>query len=246
MLFCETLTRLQFQYLNIARYAQRISKDCKLAKHKQRATETAYSNERKQRRQVQQQLSYMNARAAELEKADAKLQKWEARKAIINHYLDVIEPMSTWVSRERATQSELTRIREIQSMRSQLRQLGYRVSDQSYAHDPEAIAPKSGAAKTDMPQHQHADSKSCSCSPRSCEGHSDATCIKTDHTSCCASRQLLFFPEAQARSVRPWKGIGRLSCTSERKAKQQGHDAASAAQAAATCSTCAAAAFRIT
>jgi len=56
--------------------------------------ESAYSKERKQRRQVESDVHVLNARIDDLAKSDAKLKKWEARKPKIDHYLRVVGDMA--------------------------------------------------------------------------------------------------------------------------------------------------------
>jgi flagellar motility protein MotE (MotC chaperone) len=85
---------MQFQYTNLARYAQRAGKHCKTAERHQQAMETAFSKERKQRRQVQQEVLDLKSRLEDLEEKEVKLQKWEARKDVINHYLKVVNVMA--------------------------------------------------------------------------------------------------------------------------------------------------------
>lgn len=56
--------------------------------------EDAYSKERKHRRKLQCELLDLKPRVEELEKAEAKLKKWESRRAEINHYLGMFAEMS--------------------------------------------------------------------------------------------------------------------------------------------------------
>lgn len=58
------------------------------------ALESAYSKERKQRRQVQAEVLSLRARVGDVEAKDAQLQKWEARRPLINHYLGVVAKMA--------------------------------------------------------------------------------------------------------------------------------------------------------
>jgi len=88
------LTLWQFQYMNLARYAQQVTRYWKGSQHKQQAVESAYSKERKQRRQVQSELLDVKARVETLEKGESQLKKWEARKPVINHYLSVVGEMA--------------------------------------------------------------------------------------------------------------------------------------------------------
>ncbi|EMC97119.1 hypothetical protein BAUCODRAFT_67851 [Baudoinia panamericana UAMH 10762] len=85
---------LRFQYVNIARYAQGVTKHWRRAERHQRAMQSAYTKERQQRRETEQQVLVLEARVEKLAKLEAKLQKWEARKPAINHYLAVVTYMS--------------------------------------------------------------------------------------------------------------------------------------------------------
>ena len=80
--------------MNLARYAQQVTRYWKGSQHRQQAIEAAYSRERKQRRQVQSELLDLKARIETLEKGEAQLKKWEARKPVINHYLSVVGEMA--------------------------------------------------------------------------------------------------------------------------------------------------------
>ena len=63
--------------------------------------QAAYSDERKQRHRVQSELSDLKARIEELKHGEARLQKWEARKPAIHHYLTVVGEMAKSVSQRR-------------------------------------------------------------------------------------------------------------------------------------------------
>jgi len=80
--------------MNIARYAQRATRYWKQAERRLRTVEGACSSERQQRRQLQQDADDMKDRIRELEQGEAKLKKWEGRKAVINHYLGAVQEMS--------------------------------------------------------------------------------------------------------------------------------------------------------
>ena len=88
---------LQFQYMNVARYAQRVTKCWKRSERQRNTTEAAYSKEHKQRRKLQDEMLGLKARIKALEVAEVKLQKWEARKPFINHYLQAVNDMSRLV-----------------------------------------------------------------------------------------------------------------------------------------------------
>ena len=80
--------------MNLSRYAGRVGKRYQDVLHKQHVMEAAFSKERKQRRQVQAEVIEQKERIAELEKLEVKLNKWEARKPIINHYLAAVNDMA--------------------------------------------------------------------------------------------------------------------------------------------------------
>ena len=80
--------------MNVARYAQRVTRYWKQAERHQRTMETTSSNERQQRRQLQRDIDDLKDRMRGLEQAEVKLQKWEGRKAVINHYLSAVQEMS--------------------------------------------------------------------------------------------------------------------------------------------------------
>lgn len=91
------MTSLQFQYSNIVHYARGVTMNWRDANHKQRAMEESCSKERKAHRRMQTELLEMKTRVAVLEKAEAQLQKWESRRALISHYLGVVKDMSELV-----------------------------------------------------------------------------------------------------------------------------------------------------
>ncbi|KAK0947157.1 hypothetical protein LTR29_001440 [Friedmanniomyces endolithicus] len=129
---------VRFQYMNVARYAQRVTKYWKSSERKRNATETAYSEEHKQRRKLQDEVLGLKARIEALEVAEVKLQKWEARKPFINHYLQAVNDMSS----------------DIALMRSQLLQLGYDVPKRSYAFGSNNAARSSASAANDRRSKQ--------------------------------------------------------------------------------------------
>lgn len=88
------IDKFQFQYMNVARYARRITGHWKTAQRNLQAVEAAYTKERKQRRQVQAEILELRARVEELEISEVRLKKWEARKPRINHYLAVFGEMA--------------------------------------------------------------------------------------------------------------------------------------------------------
>ncbi|KAI6829357.1 hypothetical protein KC332_g6892 [Hortaea werneckii] len=107
---------LRFQYMNISRYAIRITKHWKSTAAKQRIMEAAYGKERKQRRQIQNEVLALKSKIEELEKCEARLAKWESRKPIINHYLGIVGDMA----------------KEIKTLRNVLAELGYEATGQDF------------------------------------------------------------------------------------------------------------------
>lgn len=75
---------IQFQYMALCHYSLQVRKYWKSAVQKQSAMETAYSKERKQRRQLQSELQELKQRIETLEKAEARLKKWEERRPVID------------------------------------------------------------------------------------------------------------------------------------------------------------------
>ena len=80
--------------MNLSRYAGRVGQRHKDALRKQHAMEAAFSKERKQRRQVQAEVIEQKERIAELGKLEVKLNKWEARKPVINHCLAAVSDLN--------------------------------------------------------------------------------------------------------------------------------------------------------
>ncbi|KAK5127574.1 hypothetical protein LTR85_006914 [Meristemomyces frigidus] len=147
---------MRFQYMNLARYALRMSGRWHSARQKQQAMEAAYSKERKQRRQIQAEVLELRTRVEELEKGETQLKKWEARKPLINHYLGAVGEMA----------------RDIEVMRSQLSQLGYEVSERSYTFEPDKISKPRVAAPDRRDADQH-PGKSFSSSSTAVPGEHD-------------------------------------------------------------------------
>lgn len=94
--------------MNISRYAIRITKHWKSTAAKQRIMEAAYGKERKQRRQIQNEVLDLKSRIEELEKCEARLAKWESRKPIINHYLGIVGDMAKYAFCSSAMRFALT------------------------------------------------------------------------------------------------------------------------------------------
>ncbi|KAK4496798.1 hypothetical protein PRZ48_012782 [Zasmidium cellare] len=104
---------MRFQYSHLVRYAKDVTKSWKLAEKKRRTVEHTLSKERKQWRTQEAEL---NKRIADLEQKEAKLNGWEKRKAMIDHYMKMVTKMSE----------------DIAVMRGQLLELGYQVPDSQY------------------------------------------------------------------------------------------------------------------
>ncbi|KAK4575278.1 hypothetical protein LTR86_001130 [Recurvomyces mirabilis] len=122
---------VRFQYMSIARYAQRVAYHWKRAKAQQQSMRSAYSHEHLERKQLQEQLGTLEPRLAALELMEVKLQKWEARKPVINHYLNIVHDMAN----------------DMADLRLQLRRLGYNAPGKSYAFN--------GNAQNDGLEAQH-------------------------------------------------------------------------------------------
>ncbi|KAI7337575.1 hypothetical protein KC315_g2206 [Hortaea werneckii] len=110
---------LRFQYMNMSRYAIRVTKHWKPSAAKQRAMEAAYGKERKQRRQMQNEVLDLKSKIEELEECEARLAKWESRKPVINHYLGIVGDMA----------------KEIKTLRDQLSELGYGAVGKDFTFD---------------------------------------------------------------------------------------------------------------
>ncbi len=155
---------LQFQYMNVARYAQRVTKYWKRSERQRNVTETAYSKEHKQRRKLQDENFGLKARIQALEVAEVKLQKWEARKPVINHYLQAVNDMSRSVYSSARPLLSADTASDIAVMRSRLLQLGYDVPKRSYAFASNNAAQSSVSAANDRPLKQGHNGKSFSSS----------------------------------------------------------------------------------
>ncbi|KAK1811045.1 hypothetical protein LTR12_014567 [Friedmanniomyces endolithicus] len=155
---------VRFQYMNVARYAQRVTKYWKCSERKRNATDTAYSKEDKQLRKLQDETLGLKARIKVLEAAEVKLQNWEARKPFINHYLQAVNDMSS----------------DIALMRSQLLQLGYDVPKRSYAFGSNNAAQSSVSAANDRPLKQGRNGESFS---------SSSTAVSAAHNTSSSTRK---------------------------------------------------------
>ncbi|KAF2159197.1 hypothetical protein M409DRAFT_30337 [Zasmidium cellare ATCC 36951] len=108
------LDAMRFQYSHLVRYAKMVTKSWKVAEKKRHAMEHTLSKERKQWRTQDAEL---NKRIADLEQKETRLNGWEQRKAMIDHYMKMVTKMSE----------------DIAVMRGQLLELGYQVPDAQYA-----------------------------------------------------------------------------------------------------------------
>lgn len=95
------LTTLQFQYMALARYSQKAHARWKTAETRHAAAAQNLSRERKQRRQLQDDLSRARLQiiddAAALAKSQAAVKKWEQRMPVINGLISAIQPMTECV-----------------------------------------------------------------------------------------------------------------------------------------------------
>ncbi|KAK5116620.1 hypothetical protein LTR62_007294 [Meristemomyces frigidus] len=111
---------VRFQYMSIARYAQGVTRHLKRAVRRQHAMHNEYLKEHKLRMHIQHDLDAAKAKLLDFNSMQAKLQKWETRKPVINHYLSIVHDMSN----------------DIRVLRDQLEHLGYEVPQTNYAFDP--------------------------------------------------------------------------------------------------------------
>lgn len=81
----------------LCHYGRRARKHCQDASNKQRALETAYSKERKERRQLQTELLALENQVGLLKEAEAELHKWQDKKPEILHCLGAFGEMSRYV-----------------------------------------------------------------------------------------------------------------------------------------------------
>jgi flagellar motility protein MotE (MotC chaperone) len=64
------------------------------ARHKASALDSVYTHERKYNKQLEQDVLDLNARIDALSKSEKKLEKWEARREVINHYMGAVNDMA--------------------------------------------------------------------------------------------------------------------------------------------------------
>ncbi|KAF2864073.1 hypothetical protein K470DRAFT_51595 [Piedraia hortae CBS 480.64] len=112
---------LRFQYLTLYRYACRASKYLRSAERGKVEMEAAYIEKMEQCRNLESEVMELRARESEIKGKQEQLEKWEARKPVIHHYLRVVKEMAS----------------DIEEMRSQLKWLGYEVPKRNYEYRPE-------------------------------------------------------------------------------------------------------------
>ena len=99
------LTCHQFQYSQMVRYSKAVTSHWRSEQRKRRILESSFSKERKDWRQ---QEADIKDRIAALEKAEAKLKKWEQRREMINHYLGLVGKMGEYVASRHLITTPLT------------------------------------------------------------------------------------------------------------------------------------------
>jgi len=188
--------------MNVARYAQRVTKYWKSSERKRNATETAYSEEHKQRRKLQDEVLGLKARIEALEVAEVKLQKWEARKPFINHYLQAVNDMSRSVFSSACLLRSADIASDIALMRSQLLQLGYDVPKRSYAFGSNNAARSSASAANDRRSKQSHNGKSFSSPSTAGEYNHHRPAVRwLTLVSLCRAEHFVIHPQAQAQAI---------------------------------------------
>ena len=84
------IVSLQFQYSHISNYGVQVTRLWKADRRRRRAAEHALI---KDQETYEKSYSELTARIRELEKSETKLEKWEQRKSMINHYLGMVGRM---------------------------------------------------------------------------------------------------------------------------------------------------------
>ncbi|CAK4034799.1 5-methyltetrahydropteroyltriglutamate--homocysteine methyltransferase [Lecanosticta acicola] len=105
---------IRFQYFNLDLYAKGATQKWRSAERKRHSLEKHHHQERKQ---WQKREAELKARITELEKKEVKLEKWEQRRKVINSALASFHAMEE----------------DIESMRTQLVNLGFKVPRRSYS-----------------------------------------------------------------------------------------------------------------
>lgn len=83
----------QFQYMALVHYGRIVRQASQELKQKLHAAEMAFSKERKQRRQLQTDLTNQQMRLERLDVLEKEIKQWQARKPKIFHYLGVFGTM---------------------------------------------------------------------------------------------------------------------------------------------------------
>lgn len=123
----------QFQYSQMREYSKSVALHWRSEQRKRRILESTFS---KERREWHKQESAFKERIAAMEKAEAKLRKWEQRRDMINHYLGLVGKMGGYVSCHDFVSLTTDISRDINRMRSQLAQVGLHVPEGHYAFNP--------------------------------------------------------------------------------------------------------------
>lgn len=142
----------------LARYSQKAHARWKTAETKHAMVLQSLSRERKQRKQLQDDLGRARLQtiddAAALAKSQAAVKKWERRMPVINELMAGIKPMTECVYQERVIRHGcLTVCRDMNMMRSKLTELGFDVPRRRYGFgdDPQ------GNAEDDIETQGHHD-----------------------------------------------------------------------------------------
>ncbi|KAK6440938.1 hypothetical protein LTR95_002832 [Oleoguttula sp. CCFEE 5521] len=117
---------VRFQYVALARFAQKTHARCKAAEHTQAVTEAAHSGELDDRKHAEAELQRVqheiSLTRSTYEKDLAQLRKWQKREGVINHYLGIVPQMA----------------KDLAQMRAQLADLGYVVPARDYQYRDDA------------------------------------------------------------------------------------------------------------
>ncbi|KAK6440124.1 hypothetical protein LTR95_003643 [Oleoguttula sp. CCFEE 5521] len=126
---------VRFQYVALARFAQKIHARCQVAQHLQAMTEAAHAGELEQRKHAEAEMQRMQREAALTrsthEKDLAQLRKWQKRESLINHYLGIVPQMAE----------------DLAQMRAQLADLGCLVSARDYQYRDDTHQENKAAAQ---------------------------------------------------------------------------------------------------
>ncbi|WPH02211.1 Hypothetical protein R9X50_00506600 [Acrodontium crateriforme] len=135
------------RYASLIRYSRGITKKWQAEKHQNQAIKDAYLVERSIRQARDTELQKLKLETKDFDQTKQKLTKWEARKASINHNLNLIPEMT----------------HEIASLNTQLAALGYRVPQRKYALESHASNGPTGklptAIETDSQEHSSSSAR---------------------------------------------------------------------------------------